>query len=159
MASCALTPDSNSSTRVAIGCEKLSNNPGNCSSFSSIKPCSSTRFSALDHCETGFKPMYISMLLTGSGSPPISARPIRLRVYSTSGNSINFCSRIGATDKAVSKLADGANVALKLIVPSSSSGTNSVPICGIKDAAPTSNNNEAIITTLVCFIAALRPLR
>ena len=103
--------------------------------------------------------MYISMLLTGSGSPPISARPIRLSVYSTSGNSINIASRMGATDKAVAKLDEGANVALRLIVPSSSSGTNSVPICGTKEAAPTNNKTETAITTLVCFIAALSPWR
>ena len=99
------------------------------------------------------------MLLTGSGSPPISARPMRLKVYSTSGNAISFSSKIGATCKAVSKLDDGANVARRLMVPSSSSGTNSVPICGTNAIAVSNKITEEAITNLVRFIAIAKLLR
>ena len=99
------------------------------------------------------------MLFTGSGSPPISARPMRLSAYSTSGKAINFSSNIGATCNAVAKLEDGANVARRLIVPSSNSGTNSVPILGTKAIALNSNINEIPITTLVCCIAIAKLLR
>ena len=87
------------------------------------------------------------MLLTGSGSPPTSARPIRLSAYSTSLNSSNMASSFGATEIAVSRLADGASVTRRLIVPSSSSGTNSVPNLGSITAA-TISNNPAIAKTL-----------
>ena len=146
MASCAFTPDSSSSTRVAIGCENENSNPGCTDSFSSINTCKALRLEALVQSDTGFRPTNISTFDTGSGSPPISARPTRLETYRTSGKVINRASSFSATRREVSRLADGASVTRIFSVPSSSSGTNSVPRKGSSANDP-ANSTTAPATT------------
>ena len=73
---------------------------------------------------------------------------MRLRAYSTSGNSSKMASSFGATANDVPRLAVGARVTLRLMVPSSSSGTNSVPKRGSK-AMLSTNSVTAVRATVL----------
>ena len=64
----------------------------------------------------------------------------------TSGKAMRIGSSLAATASAVSRLDEGARVTRMLMVPSSSSGTNSVPSLGTSQSAPASRAS-AISTT------------
>ena len=67
MASCAFTPLSSSSTRLAIGCEKLNATPGYFANSFSIASISSALLRPVFSKPSGLSVTIASMLLTGSG--------------------------------------------------------------------------------------------
>ena len=110
IASCALTPLSSSSTRLAIGCEKLSSMPGTLPNAFARASTSSGLERPVPHCFSGLRVTMASTLLTGSGSPPASARPVLETTSSISGNRLAITSSCVAVRMASSRLADGGRV-------------------------------------------------
>ena len=88
------TPLTNSSTRKAIGCEKLEATPGNSASASRIFATSSSFVFVVVHSSRGLSVMMMSLSSTPIGSDAISARPVFETTSMTSGNCFKIFSAL-----------------------------------------------------------------
>ena len=116
-----------SSTLSRIGCEKLISTPGMASSAWSMASMIFSLLMPRRHCSGGFKSTKHSTILIGFGSVPSSGRPALEMTAFTSGTLRNALRMAAHWTVASVTEMPGGRFALIQIVPSLSSGKNSVP--------------------------------
>ena len=137
------TPLTSSSTRNAIGCEKLDATPGNSASASRIFSTSSSFDFAVVHSSRGFSVTITSLSSMPIGSEAMSARPVFETTSMTSGNCFRiFSARFCRSSDCGSEMLGIRNVCTAT-EPSSSDGRNSVPISGTSKKEATSATTAA----------------
>ena len=140
------TPLTSSSTRSAIGCEKLDATPG--SSPARRASCRPTPLSifVVVHSSRGLSVTITSLSSTPIGSEAMSARPVLETTSMTSGNCLRiFSARVCRSSDCGSEML-GMRKVCTAIEPSSSEGRNSVPMSGTSANEPPSASTAGITT-------------
>ena len=148
IAICALTPETSSSTRSWIGCEKLYDMPGMLSSRARIFSTSPSCERAVFHSERGRRFAMTSLTSRPIGSEAISARPVLDTTVVISGNDRSTRSTSSSICRDDDSETLGSRNVCIPMAPSSSGGRNSRP--SRVNNSPLSTSPASASTTGTC---------